>query len=71
MLGLALAALAAPAGASASSTKVTISPQPNTPDASPQTQISILGVARRQYRSVDVTGQSIGRPHWPPSLLLA
>jgi hypothetical protein len=60
VLGLALAALAAPAGASASSTGLTISPQPNTPDASPQTQISILGVARRQIRSVQVTGQSSG-----------
>jgi hypothetical protein len=60
--GLAIAALAAPAGASASSGKLTISPQANTPDASPQTQISILGAARPQIRSVKVTGQSSG-PH--------
>jgi hypothetical protein len=58
--GLAIAALAAPAGASASSGKLTISPQPNTPDASPQTQISILGVARPAIHSVSVTGQASG-----------
>jgi hypothetical protein len=58
--GLAIAALAAPAGASASGGKLTISPQPSTPDASPQTQISILGVARPQIRSVHVTGQTSG-----------
>ncbi len=58
--GLAIAALAAPAGASASSGKLTISPQSNTPDASPQTQISILGVARQAIRSVSVTGQASG-----------
>jgi hypothetical protein len=58
--GLAIAAFAAPAGASASSGKLTISPQPNTPDASPQTQISILGVARRAIRSVQITGPASG-----------
>ncbi len=58
--GLAIAALAAPAGAHASS--LAISPQPSTPDASPQTQISILGVPRQQIRSVQVTGQVSG-PH--------
>jgi hypothetical protein len=58
--GLAITALVAPAAASASSGKLTISPQPNTPDASPQTQISILGVARRAIRSVGVTGQASG-----------
>jgi hypothetical protein len=41
--------------------KLTISPQPNTPDASPQTQISILGVPRNRIRSVSVTGQSSGQ----------
>src|SRR5262245_54791442 len=50
-------ALAAPGGG-----KLTISPQPGTPDASPQTQISILGVSRSRIRSVSVTGQSSG-PH--------
>ena len=54
--------LLAPAGslASAAGGRLTISPQPNTPDASPGTQISILGVARSQIRSVSVTGQSSG-----------
>ena len=54
--------LLAPAGslASAAGGRLTISPQPNTPDASPATQISILGVARSQIRSVSVTGQSSG-----------
>jgi hypothetical protein len=60
--GLAMAALAAPAAAHASSGKLTISPQPNTPDASPQTQISILGAPRGRIRSVQVTGQASG-PH--------
>jgi hypothetical protein len=55
-----IAALALPPSASAADGKLTISPQPNTPDASPQTQISILGVPRRQIRSVQVTGQSSG-----------
>src|SRR4051794_9645448 len=58
--GLALAALAAPASASASGGRLTISPQPSTPDASPATQISILGVARNQIRSVSVAGQASG-----------
>jgi hypothetical protein len=60
--GLAIAALAAPAGAHAASGKLTISPQANTPDASPQTQISILGAPRKAIRSVSVTGQTSG-PH--------
>ena len=38
----------------------TISPLPGTPDASPQTQISILGVARRQILAVGVTGSVSG-----------
>src|SRR3954465_1627717 len=53
-----------PAGSLASSSgdgKLTISPQPNTPDASPATQISILGVARQRIRSVQATGQATGR----------
>ena len=61
-MGLAIAALAAPAAAHASSTKLTISPQADTPDASPQTQISILGTPRKTIRSVSVTGQTSG-PH--------
>jgi hypothetical protein len=39
---------------------LTISPAPNTPDASPQTQISILGVAPGRIKSVQVTGQMSG-----------
>src|SRR6202012_3575650 len=39
---------------------VTISPAPGTPDASPRTQISILGVGRSQIRSVTVRGSSSG-----------
>ena len=57
---MAVAALAVPASASASSGKLTLSPQPNTPDASPATQISILGVERQRIRSVRVTGQASG-----------
>jgi hypothetical protein len=55
-------ALASPAGALAgpSGGKLTISPAPNTPDASPQTQISVLGVPRRSIRGVEVTGGSSG-----------
>ena len=54
--------LLAPAGSLAApeTGKLTISPQPNTPAASPQTQISILGTPRSQIRSVSVTGQSSG-----------
>jgi hypothetical protein len=58
--GLVLAALAAPAAAHASGGKLAISPQPGTPDASPQTQISILGARRGLIRSVQVTGQVSG-----------
>jgi hypothetical protein len=39
-----------------------ISPEPGTPDASPDTQISILGLAPRQITSVTVTG-SLSGPH--------
>jgi Arylsulfotransferase (ASST) len=56
---LALApALAAPAAAHAAD--VAISPAAGTPDASPQTQISILGVTPRAIRSVSVTGSTTG-----------
>jgi hypothetical protein len=63
LIGAALA-LGSPAGALAapSGGKLTISPAPNTPDASPQTQISVLGVPRRSIRGVSVTGGSTG-PH--------
>ena len=59
-LAIATAALAAPASASASKTRLAISPQPGTPDASPQTQISILGAPRSRIRSVSVTGERSG-----------
>jgi hypothetical protein len=52
---LAAAALAAPAEA-----KLTISPAPGTPDASPQTQISIFGVAPSRISSVSVVGATSG-----------
>lgn len=39
---------------------LTISPAPGTPDASPDTQISILGVAPGRIRSVRVTGSASG-----------
>ncbi len=50
-VALAPAAVAAP---------LAISPAPNTPDASPQTQISVLGVAPSRITSVTVTGASSG-----------
>ncbi len=49
-------AVAAPAAASA----VTISPLPGTPDAMPQTQISILGTSAANIESVTVTGSVSG-----------
>jgi len=52
------AALGAPAAARARD--VAISPANGTPDASPQTQISILGVAPRSIRSVSVRGSGTG-----------
>ncbi len=39
---------------------LTISPLPGTPDASPDTQISVLGVAPRSIESVRVTGSASG-----------
>jgi len=54
---LAIISLAAPATASA----LTISPLPGTPDASPHTQISFLGVAPGEIRDVAVTGSRSGR----------
>jgi hypothetical protein len=47
--------------AHAAAAPITISPAPGTPDASPQTQISILGPARRQIVSVRVTGSRSGQ----------
>jgi hypothetical protein len=56
LLGPAGSLAAAPDGEG----KLTISPQPNTPDASPSTQISILGAPRPLIRSVEVIGQASG-----------
>jgi Arylsulfotransferase (ASST) len=63
-----LAAFASPAGAATRrpstgpvAAGVIVSPQPSTPDAEPQTQISILGVARGQIKHVAVVGSSSGR----------
>ena len=53
----AAACLAVPAGAGA----LTISPLPGTPDASPHTQISFLGIAPKEIRDVAVTGSRSGR----------
>ncbi len=47
-------------GRSANNPKLTISPEPGTPDASPATQISILGAAPRRIHSVRVTGSLSG-----------
>ena len=58
---LALGAAGASAGAADAASPLAISPQPGTPDASPQTQISILGVAPGRISSVQVTGSASGR----------
>ena len=54
-----LAALAGPASAGAAG-RLTISPAPGTPDASPQTQVSVLGVAPGRIASVRVVGAASG-----------
>ncbi|HEV7943600.1 MAG TPA: arylsulfotransferase family protein [Solirubrobacteraceae bacterium] len=41
--------------------QVTVSPLPGTPEASPQTQVSFLGVRAAQLRSVNVIGSRTGR----------
>lgn len=51
---------AAPALA-AGEKRITISPAAGTPDASPDTQISILGVNKKRIESVDLTGDVTGR----------
>ncbi len=53
-------ALAAAAAAPAIASAVTISPLPGTPDASPQTQISILGEPAANITGVTVTGSETG-----------
>lgn len=45
----------------ASLSKVTVSPLPGTPEASPQTQISFLGLQARRLRSISVIGSITGR----------
>ena len=45
----------------ASHSKLTISPAQGTPDASPQTQVSVLGVEPQRIRSVKVTGSVTGK----------
>ena len=63
---VAASALAAVQGTAAAHSResrilpLTISPAPGTPDASPATQISILGVAPDRIRSVRVSGSSSG-----------
>ena len=48
------------APAASAAAPVAISPAPGTPDASPATQISILGVAAQKIESVSVTGSVSG-----------
>ena len=57
-LGVSVALLVAAAAAHA--TQVTISPLAGTPDASPQTQISFLGVATSQIHNISVVGSHSG-----------
>ncbi len=56
--------------APASASKPAISPAPGTPDASPQTQISILGVRPSRIASVRVTGAQQRRAPRAPAPLL-
>jgi hypothetical protein len=61
----AIACAAGPAAASAATAataggRLAISPAPGTPDASPKTQISILGIAPHRIASVRVTGAATG-----------
>jgi len=59
-LALAIAAPFAAVPASALAAGIAVSPAPGTPDASPQTQISVLGVAPGRIRSVSVSGALSG-----------
>jgi hypothetical protein len=54
------ATASAVASTSPHSSPVTVSPGPGTPDASPNTQISVFGVARDRIGSVRVTGSLSG-----------
>src|SRR5947209_400219 len=57
---LALAAAAALLAPAAGALPLAISPLPGTPDASPDTQISVLGIEAARIRSVQVTGDVSG-----------
>jgi arylsulfotransferase ASST len=57
VVALALFALAPPAARAAG---LTVSPAPHTPDASPQTQISVLGPPIADIRAVRVRGETSG-----------
>ena len=57
---LALIALAARTQGAAGAPRLDVLPYPGTPDASPQTQISVLGVAPAQIASVQATGAQSG-----------
>lgn len=61
---------AAPALA-AGEKRITISPAAGTPDASPDTQISILGVNKKRIESVDLTGDVHGSTPGDAAALLA
>jgi hypothetical protein len=56
-----LAAMTLPAASAAGAPALTISPLTGTPDASPQTQISLLGVPASEIADVLVSGSSSGR----------
>ncbi|HME02274.1 MAG TPA: arylsulfotransferase family protein [Solirubrobacteraceae bacterium] len=59
-LAATVVAIAIPGIASAAVKTVTVSPLPGTPDASPTTQISILGAKPSKIESVTVTGSESG-----------
>jgi hypothetical protein len=65
--GVTILAAALPTCSSAGAAGLALSPSPNTPDAAPTTQISILGASRSAIRSVRVvasrTGKHSGRLH--------
>ncbi|HEY1688136.1 MAG TPA: arylsulfotransferase family protein [Solirubrobacteraceae bacterium] len=58
--GQALAAASSPQTPASSVAPVTISPLPGTPDASPKTQISFLGIPESEISDVSVVGSSSG-----------
>jgi hypothetical protein len=61
LAALAIGACPAAAASTSPAAQLAISPQPGTLDASPQTQISILGVAPKLIESVAVTGSTSGK----------